>query len=81
MSSNHRLTAVVDTAFREFVGEPRFPCLAGKGVVRTSGYALGVYGTLGSDESTRALARDLSTFVADIQSFLDGGCGVRSIPV
>lgn len=66
MSSNHDIAALIDTAFREFVGEPRFPCLAGKGVVRASGYALGVYGRLGSDESTRALACDLANFVADI---------------
>lgn len=56
--------AEVDAAFRAFVSDPRFPCLAGKGVVRTPGYDHGVYGTLGSSESTPALAADLDAFVA-----------------
>ena len=54
----------VDAAFRAFVGDPRFPCLAGKGVVRTTGYDLGVYDALGSLAATHALSDDLDTFVA-----------------
>jgi uncharacterized protein len=53
----------VDDAFRTFVGDQRFPCLAAKGVVRRRGYRLGVYGALGSAESAGALARDLTAFV------------------
>ena len=55
----------VDAAFRSFVEDPQFPCLAGKGVVRASGYSSGVYGELGSRESTEALAADLTRFVHD----------------
>lgn len=55
----------VDAAFRAFVDDPQFPCLAGKGVVRASGYSSGTYGALGSDRSTRALAIDLERFVRD----------------
>ena len=55
----------VDVAFRDFVNDPRFPCLAGKGVVRASGHTRGVYGALGSPRSTRALASDLARFVRD----------------
>ena len=55
----------VDVAFRDFVNDPRFPCLAGKGVVRASGHTSGVYGALGSPRSTRALAVDLARFVRD----------------
>ena len=55
----------VDAAFRAFVDDPQFPCLAGKGVVRASGYSSGTYGVLGSDRSTRALAVDLERFVRD----------------
>ncbi len=55
----------VDAAFRDFVNEPRFPCLAGKGVVRASGHTSGVYGALGSSRSTQALAVDLERFVRD----------------
>ena len=53
----------VDAVFRAFVDDPQFPCLAGKGVVRASGYSSGTYGTLGSHRSTRALAADLARFV------------------
>jgi FPC/CPF motif-containing protein YcgG len=55
----------VDEAFRAFVDDPQFPCLAGKGVVRASGYSSGTYGTLGSHHSTHALAIDLEQFVRD----------------
>lgn len=55
----------VDEAFRAFVDDPQFPCLAGKGVVRASGYSSGTYGALGSHSSTRALALDLQKFVLD----------------
>ena len=53
----------VDDAFRDFVGAPRFPCLAAKGTVRQRGYRLGVYGAFGSADSAVALARDLAAFV------------------
>ena len=55
----------VDEEFRAFVNDPRFPCLAGKGVVRASGYSCGTYGSLGSRLSTRALAVDLARFIED----------------
>ncbi len=57
---------VVDAEFREFVGDPRFPCLAGKGVVKANGNEMGVYGALGSLSSTRELSRDLAAFVRTI---------------
>lgn len=55
----------VDAVFRSFVEDPQFPCLAGKGVVRASGYSSGVYGELSSRGSTEALAVDLARFVRD----------------
>lgn len=58
-------TESVDAAFRAFVDDPQFPCLAGKGVVRASGYSSGTYGALGSHRSTRALAADLELFVRE----------------
>ena len=64
MTSDTVLRAQVDTAFRAFVGDPRFSCLAGKGVVRADRFELGVYGRLGSSRSTAALARDLRKFIA-----------------
>ena len=55
----------VDAAFRAFVDDPQFPCLAGKGVVRASGYSSGTYDARASRRSTRALAADLERFVRD----------------
>ena len=52
----------VEEAFRTFVEDPRFPCLAGKGVVAAGNYSLEVYDSLGSAESTRHLAGDLAEF-------------------
>ncbi|CAN5450525.1 guanitoxin biosynthesis heme-dependent pre-guanitoxin N-hydroxylase GntA [soil metagenome] len=60
---NEVSTEEVDVAFRAFVDDPRFPCLAGKGVVRASGYSTGVYDALGSRHSTVTLANDLAHFV------------------
>ena len=57
-------TPQADAAFRAFVGDERFPCLGGVGVVRRRAYQLHVYGTLGSARSARPLARDLGAFVA-----------------
>lgn len=59
------LVARVDATFRAFVGDARFPCLAGKGVVRQPGYQLGVYGVLGAARSASALADDLRRFCDD----------------
>ena len=64
MTAIHPRRSNIDAAFRGFVGDPRFSCLAGKGVVRADRYTLGVYGSLGSQRSARALARDLAAFVA-----------------
>jgi FPC/CPF motif-containing protein YcgG len=57
-------TPAVNEAFRAFVDDPAFPCLAGKGVVRAASHTLRVYESLGSKESACALARDLGRFVA-----------------
>jgi FPC/CPF motif-containing protein YcgG len=53
-----------EAEFRAFVGDARFPCLAGKGVARGGGLRLGVYGALGSARSAERLGRDLAAFVA-----------------
>ncbi|HEX5438305.1 MAG TPA: guanitoxin biosynthesis heme-dependent pre-guanitoxin N-hydroxylase GntA [Gemmatimonadaceae bacterium] len=52
----------VDEAFRAFVEHARFPCLAGKGVVRRRDHQLGVYGALASVHASDALAADLAEF-------------------
>ena len=55
----------VESQFREFVLDPRFPCLAGKGVVNGRGYRIGTYGVLGSRRSAARLARDLERFLEE----------------
>ncbi|MEO7455885.1 MAG: guanitoxin biosynthesis heme-dependent pre-guanitoxin N-hydroxylase GntA [Gemmatimonadaceae bacterium] len=55
-----------DRAFHEFVADPGFSCLAGKGVARTGELQLHMYGELGSRRSAQALARDLGAFAAEV---------------
>jgi FPC/CPF motif-containing protein YcgG len=66
---------LVHAEFRAFVGDPRFPCLAGKGVVKSNGNQMGVYGALGSPRSTRELSRDLTAFV---QTTVAGDSSLRT---
>jgi len=54
----------IEDAFRRFVKDPRFPCLAGKGVVGSGNYVLRVYGSLGATLSAERLAEDLARFKA-----------------
>lgn len=53
-----------EAEFRAFVSDPRFPCLAAKGVLRSAALRLGVYGVLGSARSAARLGRDLAAFIA-----------------
>ena len=62
-------------AFRAFVADPRFPCLAGKGVMRGDGFRLRVYGALGSARSAARLGRDLAAFVGEAPA---GRAGLQS---
>jgi uncharacterized protein len=64
-----------DAAFRAFVADPRFPCLAGKGVLRGDGFRLRVYGVLGSAPSAARLAHDLAQFVDELPA---DGAGLHS---
>ena len=61
----------VESDFVEFVGDPRFPCLAGKAVVQRRNYRLGVYGELGSSDSAAFLARDLAAFGRSLKEATD----------
>lgn len=58
--------AEVDAAFRDFVGDDGFSCLAGKGVVNSGGYQLRLYDAMGCPRSTRAFARDLADFATSL---------------
>jgi FPC/CPF motif-containing protein YcgG len=54
---------VIAAEFDAFVGDTRFPCLAGKGAVHRGDHTLRVYDVLGSDAAAAELARDLAEFV------------------
>ena len=65
----------VDEEFRTFVGDDRFPCLAGKGAVHRGDYTLAVYPALGSRDAATALVADLGPWVSSLP--VDGG-GLRT---
>ena len=55
-----------EEAFRAFVRDEGFSCLAAKGVVRTDGARVRVFGALGSMRSADRLARELAGFMAEL---------------
>jgi len=55
-------------AFGEFVGDPRFPCLAAKTTLHPGDEHLRVYGVLGSVPVSDALAADLARFAHQASS-------------
>jgi FPC/CPF motif-containing protein YcgG len=56
----------VETAFREFVQRPEFPCLGAKSVVRLNNYQMRVYHALGTEGDAPAMVADLASFSADL---------------
>ena len=55
-----------ETAFRDFVQQPEFPCLGAKSVVRLNNYTLRVYGALGNESDASAIVADLASFGAEL---------------
>jgi Uncharacterized conserved protein len=51
-----------ETAFRQFIGRPEFPCLGAKAAFNSDSHTLRVFGELASAESTTALAEALDDF-------------------
>ncbi len=65
LSSAADLTvAAMHGAFRAFVQDPQYTCVGAKSAINNSSYRLGVYDELGSADATAALARDLTSFLA-----------------
>jgi uncharacterized protein len=62
------LTLFVHESLRALVLNDQFPCHGGKAAVRQGHYGFGLYGALGSAESSAGLARDLFTFVTRTSS-------------
>ena len=52
-------------AFREFIREPMFPCVAAKAAIHSDVCRIGVYGELASHASTESLAADLLAFIQE----------------
>ena len=67
--------ATVEDAFRAFVEDESFPCLAGKGSLRRDQCTVRAYGELGTREAARAMASELSSFVSATPN---DGTGLRS---
>ena len=59
-----QLAIQAETAFREFVLRPEFPCLGAKAAFNSDSHTLRVFAELASDESTTALAQALHDFTA-----------------
>ena len=64
-SSDDEVGARYETAFREFVQRPDFPCLGAKSVVRVNTYVLRTYGALGRASNASKLLLDLVRFNAE----------------
>jgi FPC/CPF motif-containing protein YcgG len=52
----------IDGAFRKFIGDGPYPCLAARGLARRHDYDLHVYERLGRPAASKALAADLGVF-------------------
>lgn len=63
----------VRSAFKGFVADPRYPCLAAKGLAAGNDYTLQVFGSLGSAAASHALAVGLGSFVRDAPRFGEDG--------
>ena len=56
-------------AFRGFVLNPQFVCVAAKSAVHNETYRLGIYDRLASPEATAGLGHDLGRFLREIEPF------------
>lgn len=61
--------AAIHGALRAFIDDVHYPCVGAKSAIHNNSYRLGIYGGLGEDASTTALARDLKSFVGDSEAF------------
>jgi hypothetical protein len=50
--------------FTSFVADERYPCLGARAALRRGGCRIAVYGPMGTDATTAALAADLAAFAA-----------------
>lgn len=63
----------VRSAFSAFIADPRYPCLAAKGLAAHDDYRLEVFGSLGSLPESHALAAGLRSFVRGAERFEEHG--------
>jgi len=60
-------------AFTAFIADPRYPCLAAKGLAGRDDYRLEVFGCLGAATGSDVLAAGLRSFVRDAERFASDG--------
>jgi FPC/CPF motif-containing protein YcgG len=63
--------AATHGALQALIGDSQYPCVGAKSAFNNGSYRLGLYGTLGSHDATRGLARDLFDFRHRLDS-IDG---------
>lgn len=66
------LAQFVHDQLRAFVLHPSFACVGAKSAFSRETYRFGMYGEMGSEETTAGLARDLFSFVQEQPSFGEG---------
>ena len=68
---------VAHHAFREFIGDPAFSCLAARAAMKTGTYRFGAYRRLDDLGTTQGLARDLFAFAQERKGFENAVYNVR----
>ena len=51
--------------FSEKITDTEFPCVGAKAAINSKQYRLGIYGEMGTEDTTQALAEDLKTYIAE----------------
>jgi FPC/CPF motif-containing protein YcgG len=58
-------TRIAHDAFRSFIEQDNYPCLAARAAVHRSSYRIGAYAQLADERVTRGLLRDMHAFVTE----------------
>ncbi|MDF9796387.1 FPC/CPF motif-containing protein YcgG [Catalinimonas alkaloidigena] len=51
--------------FNEKITDSEFPCVGAKAAINSNQYRLGIYGEMGAEDTTQALAEDLKIYIAE----------------
>src|SRR5690606_18301190 len=62
--ANKRLSTINDH-FSTRIEDSDYPCVGAKSAIHTNQYRFGIYGQMGSEETTSALGEDLKTYIKE----------------